>query len=444
MPRLLLLELNEVNFDFVRRYAADGVLPNFHSFLSTYGWTETESEVEYAHLEPWIQWVTAHTGLSFAEHGVFRLGDIVDRDIPQIWEQLEARGLKVAAMSPMNAKARVRNPAFFVPDPWTPTEVIGPPAIRSLHAAIAQAVNDNADARMTPGSALTIGIATLKAMTLSNAGAYLGTVAKAKGRPWFRAMFLDRLLTDLFADSVEKAKPDFASLFLNAAAHIQHHYMFSSPHYQGPFRNPDWYVGADEDPLLDVYRLYDDVLGQLLSRFPGTRILLATGLHQDPYPDMVFYWRLVDHAGFLTSAGVPHQSVEPRMSRDFVIRCVDASQAATAETRLGQIMSEDRIPLFTVDNRGTDLFVELTYPHDVPSGARYLVGNELRPDLRAALAFVAIKNGGHNGIGYFADSGARLTPEDRFPLKELPKRIEAMLGLDAGGGKASVARSTSA
>lgn len=428
MRGLLLLELNEVNFDYVRRYADAGKLPAFAAFFKRHGWTETTSEADPAHLEPWIQWVTAHTGLSFADHGVFRLGDIVDRDIPQIWEILEDRGLTVAAMSPMNARARVRAPAFFMPDPWTPTAVLGPSSLKRLHLAVAQAVNDNAEARMTPGSALAIGAAVLKAMSSATAGAYFADAARAKARPWHRAMFLDRLLADMFADGVADHRPDFASLFLNAAAHIQHHYMFSSPFYEGPFRNPDWYVRPGHDPLLDVYGLYDDILGRMVARFPDARIMLATGLHQDPYPDLVFYWRLRDHAAFLASAGVPCRSVEPRMSRDFVVRCVDAEQAAQAEARLGLIKSDSGTPLFTVDNRGTDLFVELTYPHDVAAGATYMVGNRTHPDLRSALAFVAIKNGGHNGIGYFADSGAHLDISDRFALKDLPARICAVFG----------------
>lgn len=429
MARLLVLELNELNVRDVERYAARGDLPAFARFFADHGFTETTSEDCYDHLEPWIQWVTAHTGQTFAEHGVFRLGDIVGRDIPQIWEQLEARGLKVAAMSPMNATCRARDPAFFVPDPWTPTAVHGPQSLHRLHQAIAQAVNDNAEARMTPGSAITIGAAALKAMSASTIGSYLGTVARAKGRPWYRAMFLDRLLADLFADAVAEQQPDFATLFLNAAAHIQHHYLFSTPWYQGPYRNPDWYVKPGDDPVLDVYRLYDDILAAMVARFPDARIMLATGLHQDPYPELVFYWRLKNHAAFLADAGVPFQSVEPRMSRDFIVRCTDRAQADDAALRVEQIRSEDGTPLFTVDNRGDDLFVEMTFPGDIPVDAGYLVGNTSRPNLRDAVAFVAIKNGGHNGIGYFADSGARLSLADSFPLAQLPAYIMGQLGL---------------
>ena len=130
--RYLIVELNEVNFDFVRRYIAQGELPTLAGLLSKHGLIETSSETEYDHLEPWIQWVTAHTGKTFAEHGVFRLGDIVEHDIDQIWEQLERAGLSVGAISPMNAKNRTRNAAFFVPDPWTKTSVSGDRSLQLL------------------------------------------------------------------------------------------------------------------------------------------------------------------------------------------------------------------------------------------------------------------------------------------------------------------------
>ena len=86
-------------------------------------------------VEPWIQWVSAHTGLTLAEHGIFRLGDIVSHELPQIWEQLEESGLRVGAISPMNAKHRLHKPAFFVPDPWTQTGLTAGRTLRGLRAA---------------------------------------------------------------------------------------------------------------------------------------------------------------------------------------------------------------------------------------------------------------------------------------------------------------------
>ena len=427
---LLMIELNEINFDYLRQYAQRGDLPAFRSFLDKWGITETTSETEYEHLEPWIQWVTAHTGMTFGEHGVFRLGDITGRDIPQIWEQLEARGYKVGAISPMNAKYRLKDPAFFVPDPWTSTDVVAPPAIQRFYKAVAQAVNDNADARITPQSAFEIAMTSLKSIRPSTVGQYAGLVSRALKRPWCRAMYLDLLLADVFVEAVDKTRPDFASLFLNAGAHIQHHYMFSSEIYDGPFENPEWYIAKGEDPIREVYALYDQILARLTARFPEARIMLATGLHQDPYPTNLFYWRLKDHAEFLKTAGIPFTSVEPRMSRDFFIRTSLPSEAEHATLLLNGAVADDGQRLFEADNRGTDIFVELVYPSDIPSDLGYIIGNRHFTGLRNQVAFVAIKNGGHNGIGYFADNRKHLGPEDRFPLATLPARI--MAAMDEG------------
>jgi hypothetical protein len=426
--RLLILELNEINFEYVERYAARGFLPTFHNFLSTHGYSRTASETRYEELEPWIQWVSAHTGLTLAEHGVFRLGDIVKKDLPQIWDVLEARGFTVGAVSPMNASCRVRAPAFFIPDPWTETRVVAPPIYRRLHAAIAQAVADNSQGKLTGRSAFDLARGGAAAAQPANYARYARLVAGARRRPWNRALFLDLLLADLFIGLTRRTRPDFATLFLNAGAHIQHHYMFSSAAYDGPMRNPSWYIGAGQDPLLDVYTLYDTVLAQVLRAFPDARIMLATGLHQDPYPKLTYYWRLRDHSAFLTRIGVPFERTEPRMSRDFFVRCRDAEQARIAAERLEAALLDDGAHMFAVDRRDTDLFVELAYPGEITPGSRITIAGEVFNDINAAVAFVAIKNVAHNGVGYFADSGTvKGTRPMTMPLIELNRQMELAL-----------------
>jgi hypothetical protein len=430
MRKLLMIELNEVNFDFIRRYGERGELPRLNALVAAHGLIETSSEQRYEALEPWIQWVTAHTGLSLADHGVSRLGDILDRrDLAQIWELVETGGYTVGAVSPMNARNACRAAAFFVPDPWTRTEVTGSHLVRRLYDAIAQIVNDNARERVKPLSLAWLGAGLARFARPANYPRYASLVASARGRPWSRAMILDLLLTDLFVSLVRRHDADFATLFLNAAAHIQHHYMFNAGVYSGPHANPDWYVRADADPLLDVYRLYDRLVGQVADAFPGHRLLLATGLHQDPYPDLLFYWRLRDHAAFLTEIGVPFARVEPRMSRDFMVFCDGAEQAGEAERILKATEASDGRKLFEVDNRGDSLFVMLVYPGDI-KGLGYRVGNRQFDDLAGKTAFVAIKNGEHNGIGYLIDTDEAGGPaRQQVPLTDLFERVRRNFGL---------------
>lgn len=301
-----------------------------------------------------------------------------------------------------------------------------------LYDAVAQAVNDNATGRLAPGSAGWLMTAAARYARPANYAAY-ATLARqaARRRPWAKAMFLDLLLADVFIGETGRKRPDFASLFLNAGAHIQHHYMFNSPAYQGPLRNPDWYAPPDRDPVGEVYALYDRIVSQVARSFPEARLMIATGLHQDPHDAVTFYWRLKDHAAYLDKLGVPYERVEPRMSRDFLIVCRNAEEATEAERILSSAAADDGTPLFEVDNRGADLFVMLTWPYDLPPDFSYRVGNRRLSGLRDDTAFVAIKNGRHNGIGYFLDTGAvegeRHAP---FPLTALPKRICNALGVE--------------
>src|SRR5262245_30789850 len=92
--QLVLLELNEINFDLAQRYVNKLALSNLRRLLDC-RWIRTSSEDRYDLLEPWIQWVSAHSGLTALEHGIVRLGDIVQSKVPQIFEQLEAAGLKI-------------------------------------------------------------------------------------------------------------------------------------------------------------------------------------------------------------------------------------------------------------------------------------------------------------------------------------------------------------
>lgn len=427
---LLLLELNEINFESIEAYARAGKLPALSSLLARHGYSRTESEQDYETLEPWIQWVTAHTGLSFAEHGVFRLGDIVHHDLVQIWEQLEAYGLKVGAVSPLNAKNRTRNAAFFVPDPWTETDVTGSQITCRLYEAIAQAVNDNAGGRLEISSKLWLALGAAANARPSNYGRYVKLALSGREKPWAKAMFLDLLLADFFVGKIKQSRPDFATLFLNAGAHIQHHYMFSSSVYSGRQKNPAWYVPDAVDPVLEVYELYDRIIADVMHALPNYRLMLSTGLHQDPHPQLTYYWRLKEHAAFLQELDISFQRVEPRMSRDFLVVCASSEQAREAERQLAMVTSADGTPLFSIDNRGGDLFVMLTYPKDIPPGFSFLLGNQRFEDLRRHVAFVAIKNGQHNGIGYFLDAGSpRKSHPDTFPLRRLPDILKTMLGV---------------
>ena len=73
---LILLELNEINFDVAKLYIESGEKLDGFKRAFDGNLIVTRSEEIYENLEPWIQWPSVHTGLSFQDHEIFRLGDI--------------------------------------------------------------------------------------------------------------------------------------------------------------------------------------------------------------------------------------------------------------------------------------------------------------------------------------------------------------------------------
>lgn len=431
-PRpLILLELNEINLDIAAQYVEPLKLANLGRLLDQ-SLRRTSSEMDYENLEPWIQWVSVHSGLDLQGHGVFRLGDIVDTTVPQFFEQLEEAGFRVGAVSPMNAANRLKSPAYFVPDPWTRTPTDPSPVSRRLWEALSQVVNDNASGRLTVRSALTLLQALLRNASRRHYGLYASLGRRALRSSWCRALLLDLFLHDLHLRLFQRHRPDFSVLFLNAGAHIQHHYMFSARHgIERVHRNPDWYVDPEADPIADMLRVYDRIIGDYLE-LGDTSYIVATGLTQIPYDRVKYYWRLRDHARFLSAVGVHPQRVLPRMTRDFALEFAGEAEASAAASRLASLRVEsDGTPLFLeIDNRGTSLFVTLTYGRDINEAATF-AGEGIEPQrLKPHVVFVAIKNGMHAARGFVAasDDLAPRLPADGAHVKEIYSTVMGHFG----------------
>ena len=88
--KLILIELNEINFDIVKKYISNTKLKNF-SYIINNNFKTTTSEKEYSKLEPWIQWVSIHTGMEANEHKIFRLGEAKNFNYEQILKKYKEK-----------------------------------------------------------------------------------------------------------------------------------------------------------------------------------------------------------------------------------------------------------------------------------------------------------------------------------------------------------------
>jgi hypothetical protein len=415
---MIILALNELNMEYIKRYNSKGKLPNFRKLIEN-GIHETTSENQYELLEPWIQWTTVQTGLTYEEHKVFRLGDIVDRpDLKQIFEELEEKGLSVGAISPFNAANRLKKAKFFIPDPWTQTPSSGGFIIQKLSRTVSRFVNSNASGKVGFADLIWLVLGFLLFVRIKRWGTIFRMALKFR-KPGVKAAILDMILLEVFVTLHKKTKPQFSHLFFNAGAHVQHHYLFNSEVYDGPFKNPEWYCPKGWDPVYVVLETYDRIIGDLLKT--KEQIIGITGLHQVPHEVETYYWRPVAHEEFLRLTGTQLKfKVIPRMSRDFLIELNSTDGAASLENLLNSYTdSQFQKPVFSVDNRGTSLFVEVIFDKDLGADLKFssVFGKELG-DLKNKLAFVAIKNGKHHGTGYVF-SNQKLNFPDRFELKQV-------------------------
>jgi exopolysaccharide biosynthesis WecB/TagA/CpsF family protein len=438
MQKIISLELNEVNFDFVQEYCARGELPTFKRMLGNYQLFETVAEKSYPQLEPWIQWPTVYSGKTYAEHGVFRLGDICNKDHDQIWELLESDGISVGAVSPMNAAHRCKAPDFFIPDPWTVTKVGGDRSLQRLHSILGQMVNDNShDERGLASTILALLPHFVRYALPSSVLEYARMGRRAVQYKWARAVVLDRFLADLFLRLRRRHGTRFATIFLNAGAHIQHHHMFDASVYKGKNANPSWYSDAKQkgiDPLLFVYQCYDGILAEML-REPNTRVLVTTGLSQYPNERCMFNYRFKSHADSLARLGIEGFEVAPRMSRDFLLVFPSNEKARGAEDKMRQVRCAGG-PLFTVENRGLSLFCQIGYFGPVEAFAS--VEQDGRTfDLTKEVALVSIENGLHRTTGFHIDTAisARGNGEiETIPLTDIFYKMRSAL-IEADGPK---------
>ena len=434
--KLILVELNEINFDLVGDYiqAQPARFPAFRRLLASARIRST-AEHDYDKLEPWIQWPSVHSGMSYEEHRIFRLGDVVGSGVPQVFERLERAGYSVGILLAMNAENRLAKPAYFLPDPWTKTQPDNSWWSKVLSHAVAQGVNDNAQGRITLQSAFYLALGLLRFGNPRHLGLYARLAARSAASPWCKALLLDLFVHDLHFALFGCHRPNFSTVFLNAGAHIQHHYFFNAAPVKAtsPHRNPGWYANPEADPVADMLDVYDRIVADYLD-LREVEVIVATGLSQRPYDRVKYYYRLRDHGAFLRKLGLDFSAVHPRMTRDFLVEFDSAEAALRAQQLLASIKAgEQGEPLFEeIDNRGTSIFVTLTYPHEIHPDLKYEVAGESR-SLHPHVAFVAIKNGMHqkDGFAFFTPGVASCAPAEGSHVKELYASILSYFGLPA-------------
>ena len=97
--KVLLVELNEINWRVVDRLIAqrgEDFLPNFRRLRQQGAWAVQSAVERPPLLDPWITWVTLHTGVPPAVHGASVLEQSSDSiAAPRLWHHAAEAGRRV-------------------------------------------------------------------------------------------------------------------------------------------------------------------------------------------------------------------------------------------------------------------------------------------------------------------------------------------------------------
>src|SRR4051812_7223489 len=228
-PSVILLEFNELSPPLMQRFMSEGRLPNFERLYDESQVYVTDAEEEAPYLEPWIQWVTVHSGLHYREHQIFHLADGHALQQKCLWDVLSDHGHRVWVCGSMNVRYDQPINGLVLPDPWA-TEVA--PSDRQLEAYfrfVQRHVQEYTNDRIPLAAADYARFASFMAahgLSFATLRAIAGQLlAERRGRHrWKRAVILDKLQFDLFSHFYRKLKPSFSTFFLNSTAHFQHLY----------------------------------------------------------------------------------------------------------------------------------------------------------------------------------------------------------------------------
>jgi hypothetical protein len=353
-PSVILIEFNELSPSLMQRFMSQGRLPSFQRLYEESQIFVTDAEEEPPYLEPWIQWVTVHSGMPYRQHEVFHLSDGYKLPHDCVWDVLSKAGRRVWVCGSMNLRYSLPVNGWVLPDPWAVDAMPHPEELVPYHRFVRTSVMEHTRDHVPLSKGDYWKFLTfmtrhgLSPSTVAAIVRQLGSEGSGKSR-WKRAAILDRLQFDLFHRTYRRLKPDFATFFSNSTAHFQHMYWRNME--PGLFKKkPTAEEQAEFGSAVSFgYQRMDDLIGGFLKLAgPETTLVLCSALSQQPclkYEEQggKTFYRPSDFEAFLSFAGIgaPH-TVSPLMSEEFHLHFRDGGDAAAAARRLAALRLENR------------------------------------------------------------------------------------------------------
>ncbi len=357
---VILIEFNELVPALLDRFMNEGCLPNFSRFHSQSHVYTTDAQENPPVLEPWIQWLTVHSGMNYDQHKVFHLGD--GRNLAQscLATLLSDAGYRVGVFGSMNTNYGRLN-GYFMPDPWDKAGQPSPAWLTPYFTAVATQVQESTrDETVGKNQLVALGWFLAKnGLRPATAWDVLRQLAgewKDKGVRWRRAMLLEALQYDVFRSLNRRFRAQFSTFFANSTAHFQHYFWRDMAPEE--FDTP---VPKDNHPSLagairEGYIAMDRLLGRFMADSPKALLIMATGLSQQPWTDTTkCTFRPKDFGEFLKLVGIDPTSckLKPVMAEQFHLDFPTEAEADQALDKLQALRLGDRELMYVSQNKSS-------------------------------------------------------------------------------------------
>jgi len=323
---MILLEINEFNPDLMQMAAEKLNASNLLKLLSLNRATTHTNDVAERHgLDPWVQWVSIHTGQPSIYHGIKHLGDVKNLKLSQVWEVLDDAGISYGIWGAMNArKGAGNNCKFFFPDPWTFSEDAYPEELNDL-LALPRYYSKNyleLDKITLLKTALKlcrfIAKPSIFFELLKLAPLIASSLPANPAKNYFLFVLFDLINAQLFCTYYKRHRPDFALLFLNSLAHLQHH----------------CWTGEREisKEMATSFLIFDRVIGLIFSIMNDDEKLLVTNAfsQRQSYGENEYLYRQINPQIFFQNFGINPVQTEQLMTNDSQLFFSSAGKAIEA------------------------------------------------------------------------------------------------------------------
>jgi hypothetical protein len=418
---VVFLEVNEAERHFLEKLVGAGKLPAFARVLEEGAIVNTripdwdaKKEKSWRDISPWIIWPSVYTGLAPDKHGIVGFGQDTSKLRERcVWDVLDRAGIPIGIFGClMSYPPRSTGAAsFYVPESLADEAECFPRSARPV-----QEFNVYAARNYSEGFGLKGAKALGLLLRATSAGVSLGTVARTVAqipaekllgphREPERAMLHSYLSFEVFEKLYRKYRPAYTAVHLNHTAYMQHRYWRAAEpqRFRDELSETDQRFFGSVDERRSYERKFahwietsfafsDRALARMIEAVPdGGWILFGTGLGVRPFDPCGEIHnpvvRLVRERELFDALGLTDYTVLHQMNPDVTVNLASEAAAAGALEQIRALEVLPGEPLFTAQQRGRQLFLELNMPRrSRANGAPLSIRSPLVPGFRADFA----------------------------------------------------------